>query len=155
MEGTRGDPRTAHGQNRSPAFTATKHSRPLRPAHRSAPCRDPVGADAGIIGAMIRNVVMGRLRPSTGDQTAADRRQLTEALAAIELLDAPGRVSHHAGLDVGLRDGGWTFAITNDWIDADAYRAYDLDPEHGKHRAAIVEVCEQVARVQFEIELHA
>jgi hypothetical protein len=94
---------------------------------------------------MIRNVVMGRLRDG------ADRAQLDAALAGTAGLDLPGLVANHTGFDVGLRDGGWTFAITNDWQDAESYRAYDLDPEHNVHRRRIVDVCDDVARVQFEI----
>jgi hypothetical protein len=101
---------------------------------------------------VIRNVILGRMRPAT-DAAAAerDRRQLEAALAGILALDLPGMLSNSAGFDVGLRPGGWSLAITNDWVDAEAYRVYDVDPEHNVHRAAIVEVCEQVARVQFEL----
>jgi hypothetical protein len=55
------------------------------------------------------------------------------------------------GRDAGLRAGGWTFATTCDWVDAEACRAYDIDPEHNVYRAQIVDVCADVARVQFEI----
>ncbi|UEA57994.1 Dabb family protein [Gordonia otitidis] len=99
---------------------------------------------------MIRNVVMGRLRPADGEAALRDRRQLDEGLAGIAALRLPGLLSNRIGLDLGLREGGWSFAITNDWVDADAYRTYDLDPEHYRFRAMVVEVCEQVARVQFE-----
>ncbi|GGG15930.1 hypothetical protein GCM10007304_32520 [Rhodococcoides trifolii] len=94
---------------------------------------------------MIRNVVMGRLRHE------ADRMQLETALAGIAALKLPGLLSNHTGFDAGLRGGGWTFAITNDWQDAESYRVYDLDPEHNVYRRSIVEVCDDVARVQFEL----
>ena len=100
---------------------------------------------------MIRNVVVGRLRSADGDAAEGDRRQLDEGLAGIGALQLPGLLANRVGLDVGLRAGGWSFAITNDWVDTDAYRRYDADPEHIRYRAMIVEVCEQVARVQFEI----
>ena len=60
-------------------------------------------------------------------------------------------VDNHAGFDLALREGGWDLAITNDWRDAEAYRGYDVDAEHNRYRAMIVEVWEQVARVQFEL----
>ncbi|MGJ0121036.1 Dabb family protein [Williamsia sp. MIQD14] len=101
---------------------------------------------------MIRNVVVGRLREAEDDRQAqADRRQLRAGLDGIAALRLPGVLANHCGLDVELRAGGWDFAITNDWIDAPAYEAYDTDPVHNVFRAQIVEVCEQVARVQFEI----
>ncbi|GGF42772.1 hypothetical protein GCM10011519_15820 [Marmoricola endophyticus] len=93
---------------------------------------------------MIRNVVMGRVRP--GAEAA-----LEDGLAGIAALDLPGMLANHVGRDAGLRAGGWDFAITNDWTDGAAYQAYDVDPEHNVHRASVVEACEQVARVQFEI----
>ncbi|MGU3294773.1 Dabb family protein [Williamsia sp. M5A3_1d] len=102
---------------------------------------------------MIRNVVVGRLRESDDDtRVQADRRQLRAGLAGIEALRLPGVLANHCGLDAGLRAGGWDFAITNDWVDAAAYESYDTDPVHNVFRAKIVEVCEQVARVQFEID---
>ena len=100
---------------------------------------------------MIRNVVVGRLRSADGDAAESDRRQLDEGLAGIGALQLPGLLANRVGLDVGFRAGGWSFASTNDWVDTDAYRRYDADPEHNRYRAMIVEVCEQVARVQFEI----
>jgi hypothetical protein len=100
---------------------------------------------------MIRNVVLGRLREAPDEEAAArDRARLEEGLAGIAGLELPGRVDSRIGLDAGLREGGWSFAITNDWMDADAYRAYDADEEHLRYRAMLAEVCADVARVQFE-----
>lgn len=101
---------------------------------------------------MIRNVVMGRLREAADEESARrDREQLARALTGIAALRYPGLVEHRIGPDAGLREGGWSFAITNDWADADAYRVYDADPEHGALRAQIAEVCAQLARVQIEV----
>jgi hypothetical protein len=101
---------------------------------------------------MIRNVVLGRLRSSDDpDDAQRDRQQLEAGLAGILALEPPGLLDSHVGFDLGLRAGGWTFAITNDWQDAESYQRYDVDPEHNRHRQAIGAVCEQVARVQFEL----
>lgn len=101
---------------------------------------------------MIRNVVMGRLRTAAeGTVTEDDRAQLRIAIDGIRALDLPGQRAVAAGEDLGLRDGGWDFAITNDWADEASYRGYDADPEHNRHRAVIVALCEQVARVQFTL----
>ena len=77
---------------------------------------------------MIRNVVVGHLRPAEDlAQQAAD--------AAL------------------LREGGWSFAITNDWQDADAYRVYDADAEHNRLRREIfAKVCQDIVRVQFQVD---
>ena len=102
---------------------------------------------------MIRNVVMGRLREPADEAAAArDRAQLDRGIAGIAGRSLPGQLTMHAGLDAGLRAGGWSFAITNDWVDADAYRGWDLDAEHNVYRAMVVEVCAEVARVQFEFD---
>ena len=96
---------------------------------------------------MIRNVVLMRL-PEDADEDAWDA--LEGGLAAIAALDLPGRLDVRVGLDAGLREGGWSASITSDWADADAYRRYDLDPEHNRYREQITAVCSEVARVQFD-----
>ncbi len=102
---------------------------------------------------MIRNVVVGRLRPAEDEaQRAADAALMNQGLAAIAALRFPGLVAVALGADAGLRDGGWDFAITNDWQDVDAYRVYDTDPEHNRIRREIFGViCQDIARVQFEV----
>ena len=103
---------------------------------------------------MIRNVVVGRLRATDDpDQRAANFALLHEGLAGIAALQLPGLLAMNVGCDLALRDGGWTFAITNDWQDADAYRVYDAEEEHNRLRREIFAViCEEIARVQFTID---
>jgi hypothetical protein len=102
---------------------------------------------------MIRNVVVGRLRQAADErQRAADQEMLRQGLAELAALRFPGLLAVHAGVDEGLREGGWDFAITNDWADADAYRGYDLDEEHNRiRRDVFAAICADTARVQFEI----
>ncbi len=102
---------------------------------------------------MIRNVVVGRLRPAADPaQRAADAARLEEGLALIAALPFPGLVSMHMGTDLGLREGGWSFAITGDWQDAAAYQAYDRDEEHNRiRREYFAPVCADIARVQFPL----
>jgi hypothetical protein len=101
---------------------------------------------------MIRNVVLGRLREAPDEQAARrDRARLEEALAGIAALELPGLVACRTGLDAGIREGGWSFAVTNDFTDEAAYRAYDADAEHGRYRQVLVDVSQQLARVQLEI----
>ena len=97
---------------------------------------------------MIRNVVMGRLQDAS-DETAVS--ELERGLAGIRGLDLAGQLAMSVGRDAGVRDGGWDFAIINDWADVDAYRNYDVDDEHNVYRAIIGAVCAEVARVQFEV----
>lgn len=103
---------------------------------------------------MIRNVVTGRLRSGGGDQERlADLDQLEQGLAAISALHFPGLLAMRLGRDLGLREGGWDFAITNDWTDVDSYRRYDSDAEHNRIRREIFAViCSDIARVQFTVE---
>jgi len=103
---------------------------------------------------VIRNVVVGRLRPAADSgQRAADVALLQEGLAGIAALRFAGLLAMNVGSDLGLRDGGWSFAITNDWQDADAYRAYDADEEHNRLRREIFAViCQDIARVQFRVD---
>ena len=103
---------------------------------------------------MIRNVVVGRLRPAEdAAQQEADVALLQEGLAAIAAFRFPGMIGNNVGMDLGLRDGGWSFAITNDWQDADAYRVYDADPEHNRLRREIfAQICQDIARVQVQVD---
>lgn len=97
---------------------------------------------------MIRNVVMGRLRE---DLDADGETTFVQGLAGIAALRLPGQLAMSVGRDAGLRPGGWSFAIVNDWADAESYRGYDVDDEHGRYRAMIGRACAELARVQFEI----
>ncbi len=100
---------------------------------------------------MIRNVVLGRVRAAADPtQSAADIDQLDAGLAAIAALRFPGLLSMQTGRDLGLREGGWNFAITNDWADVESYRVYDADEEHNRLRSEVfAPICENLARVQL------
>jgi hypothetical protein len=103
---------------------------------------------------LIRNIVLARLRVAEDQaQQAADTALLQEGLAGLVALKLPGMLSMNVGIDLGLRDGGWSFAVTNDWQDEAAYRAYDADEEHNRLRREIfATICEEIARVQFQID---
>ena len=93
---------------------------------------------------MIRNVVVGRVRPDV------PRAQLEEALAAIVALDPPGCLDMRVGVDAGLREGNWSFSITADFSDEESYRRYDLEQEHNRVRRELFDpICEEIVRVQF------
>jgi hypothetical protein len=102
---------------------------------------------------MIRNVVLGRLREAAGPaQQAADAALLQQGLAGIAGLKLPGLLDMRTGTDLGLRAGGWDYAITNDWQDEASYRGYDADEEHNRLRREIFAVISrEIARVQIEI----
>ncbi len=95
---------------------------------------------------MIRNVVVGRV---PADLDAEGCAALEIGLAGIAGLRLPGQLTMTVGRDAGLRDGAWSFAIVNDWVDEAAYRHYDLDAEHNHYREMVAAVCDQLARVQF------
>jgi len=93
---------------------------------------------------MIRNVVVGRVR------AGVPRETVEEALAAIVALEPPGCLDMKVGVDAGLRDGNWSFAITADFADEDAYRAYDLENEHNRvRRELFAPISEEIVRIQF------
>jgi hypothetical protein len=96
-------------------------------------------------GSMIRNVVVGKVRPGVTRET------VEAALAAVVALELEGCLAVRVGVDAGLRDGNWSYAITNDFVDAEAYRRYDADAEHNRVRAEhFAPISEQVVRIQFE-----
>jgi hypothetical protein len=94
---------------------------------------------------VIRNVVLGRLR------AGVERAEIEPALAAIVALHPDGLLDCRVGVDEGLRDESWDFAITSDFVDAAAYRAYDREAEHNRVRREMFgPLCADIARVQFE-----
>lgn len=96
---------------------------------------------------MIRNVVLVKLKPDC-DRAAVSRLQ--DGFRGLQHSCA-GTVSYTLGDDLGLKDGNWSFAIVADFIDAAAYKGYDLDAEHNRLRAELGPYAEAVARVQFEL----
>ncbi len=96
---------------------------------------------------VIRNVVMGRLRPgvSVAEVECALQmlRELTVEGVDFQLL---------AGIDLGLRDGGASYAITGDFVDEQAYLIYDRDAEHNRIRAEVfAPISSVIERVQFRL----
>jgi hypothetical protein len=95
---------------------------------------------------VIRNVVVGRLHPGVALEA------IRPGLDAVLALDPHGLVSCRLGTDLGLRDGSWDYAITSDFVDEAAYRAYDEDAEHNRiRRELIAPLSAQIARVQFSV----
>jgi len=100
-----------------------------------------------------RNVVLGRLRPSSDPtQAVAESARLAAGREAIAGLGFPGLLSMQIGRDLVLRKGGWSFAITNEWVDVAFYRTYDTDTDHLRlRREVIAPICADIARVQFTV----
>ncbi len=96
---------------------------------------------------MIRNVVVGRVRPDVPVE------QVEAALQALRDLRVDGVQLHLvAGRDLGLRAGNASYSITVDLVDDDAYRVYDLDEEHNRiRREMFAPISEVIERVQFRV----
>lgn len=96
---------------------------------------------------MIRNVVLGRVRPGVSSDEVEKALQLLRDLR-VEGLE----FTLLAGQDLGLRPGGASYALTVDFPDEESYRAYDRDPEHNRIRAeAFAPISEVIERVQFRL----
>lgn len=94
---------------------------------------------------MIRNVVLGRL------QEGVQLAEVEPALKAVAELRPEGLVDCRLGVDLRLRQESWDFAITSDFVDEAAYRAYDEDAEHNRiRREMFAPLCAQIVRVQIE-----
>jgi hypothetical protein len=96
---------------------------------------------------MIRNVVVGRVRPDVPAE------QVEAALQALRDLRVDGMdLRLVAGQDLGLREGNASYSITVDLADDDAYRAYDLDEEHNRiRRELFAPMSASIERVQFRL----
>jgi len=96
---------------------------------------------------VIRNVVVGRVRPGV---PADDVERALQALRDLRVEGVEYRMA--AGVDLGLREGSASYAITVDLADEEAYRTYDRDPEHNRIRAELfAPISELVERVQFRL----
>jgi len=95
---------------------------------------------------VIRHIVLARFNQSATPAAVEDIR------AALAGLAGPGRTSFTMGPDLGLRPGNMDLAIVADFIDTDAYAAYDTDPEHDRiRRELIAPIVERLERCQFEL----
>ena len=94
---------------------------------------------------MIRNVVVGRVRPGT---PVEDVERALQALRDLRVDGVDLRMV--SGVDSALREGNASYAITVDLADEQAYRVYDRDPEHNRIRAEMfAPITERAERVQF------
>ncbi|MBW0089774.1 Dabb family protein [Pseudonocardia sp. KRD-184] len=96
---------------------------------------------------MIRNVVVGRLRPDVPAE------QVEAALQALRDLRVEGvTIRMVSGTDLGLREGNASYALTVDLDDEDAYRVYDLDEEHNRiRREMFAPISASIERIQFRL----
>jgi len=96
---------------------------------------------------VIRNVVVGRLKDGVAPE------EIEPALQALRDLEVEGvAFTLVAGVDLGLRDGAASYALTCDFVDEDAYRTYDADPEHNRvRREMIAPLSASIERVQFRL----
>ena len=94
---------------------------------------------------MIRHVSILTLKEG------ADVTRLTSALREVALR-VPGAVAVAYGPDAGLRAGNGGFAITFDFADEAAYRAWDTHPEHDRiRRELVLPLVSGVQRCQFRV----
>ena len=81
----------------------------------------------------------------------ADVAQLTKALEEV-VRRVPGAAAFSYGPDAGLRAGNGGFAITFDFADEAAYRAWDTHPEHDRiRRELVLPNVSNVQRCQFRV----
>jgi hypothetical protein len=96
---------------------------------------------------VIRNVVVGRVR------AGVPAEQVEAAIQALRDLTVEGVAFRLVGgQDRGLRDGNAHFALTADFVDDEAYRVYDADPEHNRiRRDLFAPISESIERIQFAL----
>ena len=94
---------------------------------------------------MIRSVVVIKARDGH------DSGRMAEIFAALEAMVVSGRIGFWTGTDLGLRPGNWDYTLVADLESAEAYRAYDADPEHNRPRAELAPLVDQIVRSQIEI----
>jgi hypothetical protein len=99
------------------------------------------------LGPVIRNVVVGRVKPGVSGDEVEKALQLLRDLRIDGL-----EFRLLAGQDLGLRAGNAHYVITVDLPDEQAYRVYDRDGEHNRIRAeAFVPISESIERIQIRL----
>lgn len=90
---------------------------------------------------------MGWVRPGVGVD------EVERALQALRDMRVDGvDFDLVTGVDLGLREGNASYAITVDLADEEAYRIYDRDPEHNRIRTELfAPISESVERVQLRL----
>ena len=94
---------------------------------------------------MIRNAVLVKLRDGY------DEERIAEVQRALKAINSPGIAAFTVGSDLGIREGGWTFAIVADFMDVDSYRGYLANEAHMALQEEVIGQAVQIARVQFEL----
>ena len=95
---------------------------------------------------MIRHILLIKLKPeATAGQVDAFMREI----AAVQF---PGRSNVVVGSDLGIRPGNFDLAVSNDFPDEPAYRAWGDDPAHIKVRADYLQpIAAEIARCLFTV----
>ncbi len=95
---------------------------------------------------MVRNVIMLKFRSGTTQD------QIDTMTSAMDALHVDGLVARTWGMDLGLREGNMSAVATFDFIDEDAYRAYDRHEEHNRiRREPTAPIIERAERCQYRI----
>ena len=104
------------------------------------------GTGSEVAPKMIRNVIMLKFRPGTTPE------QIAAMTSAMDALHFDGLVNRSFGMDLGLREGNMSAVFIADFVDEDAYRAYDRDEDHNRIRRELTApIVEYVERCQYRI----
>jgi Stress responsive A/B Barrel Domain len=95
---------------------------------------------------MLRHILLIRLKPGvTAEQVDAFAR-------AIESVPFPGRRNVIVGRDIGVRPGNMDLAVSNDFPDEAAFRAWGENPEHAQVRNELLSpIAERIERCIFPV----
>src|SRR5215471_14977593 len=97
---------------------------------------------------MIRHISLMRFTPDT---TAAQEQAIIDALLTLPAMIAE-LLDYRIGLDAGLSEGNYRFAVTADCADVEGYLAYRDHPEHQRILAELIRpVLAERAAVQYDI----
>ena len=96
---------------------------------------------------MIRHVIMVQLRPGATEEEIGI---LTTALDGFRSR-YPGLLGLTFGRDLGLRDGNMSIAAVFDFVDEEAFRAFDTDAHHNRVRQEVAPFVERADRCQFRV----
>jgi hypothetical protein len=96
---------------------------------------------------LFRHVVLMKWKAPLDDDQA---KRVTEVLDDLAARSTTVRDLSH-GPDLGVRKGGYDYALVADFDDADGWRAYSAHPAHDVVREVMKDIVEGQVAVQFAV----
>lgn len=101
------------------------------------------------MGEVFRHVVLQKWKGPLDEATAQRVKEVLDDLGAQS--ETCRAITH--GPDLGVRPGGYDYALVADFDDADGWKAYSAHPAHEVVRSVMNEIVESAVACQFAVHV--